>query len=74
MHIKYVHASNYGLCFTFLTPCSSYRLHATSHEWTRSEEKTAAAAVSVYAYAYGEDEKKLARGAELGGEPVVCGC
>ncbi|KAN0136665.1 Caspase domain containing protein [Lactarius tabidus] len=53
----------------------NYRLHATSpgllHEWTRSEEKAAAA---VRDYAYGEDEKKRARCAELDGEAVVCGC
>jgi hypothetical protein len=54
----------------------NYRLHATSrelHEWTRSDEKAAVAAVSDYAN--GEDEKKRTRGAELGGEEaVVCGC
>jgi hypothetical protein len=74
MHIKYVRSRS-GRCFTFLTPCS-YRLHATSrelHEWTRSDEKAAVAAVSDYAN--GEDEKKRTRGAELGGEEaVVCGC
>jgi hypothetical protein len=74
MHIKCVPPPIQSL-FHLLTPCS-YRLYATSrelHEWTRSDEKAAVAAVSDYAN--GEDEKKRTRGAELGGEEaVVCGC